>query len=61
MVFFSSCASVKYHAELLNYIDIPVKVGEGGSQSQCSLHSVPNVAVQLVLWSGCVVVLALVA
>ena len=26
MVFFSSCASVKYHAELLNYIDIPVKV-----------------------------------
>lgn len=26
MVFFSSCASVKYHAELLNYIDVPVKV-----------------------------------
>mmetsp|Transcript_26842 Transcript_26842/g.75037 ORF Transcript_26842/g.75037 Transcript_26842/m.75037 type:complete len:460 (-) Transcript_26842:44-1423(-) len=25
MVFFSSCNSVKYHAELLNYIDIPVK------------------------------------
>ena len=24
MVFFSSCNSVKYHAELLNYIDIPV-------------------------------------
>ena len=24
MVFFSSCASVKYHAELLNYIDVPV-------------------------------------
>ena len=27
MVFFSSCASVKYHAEMLNYIDVPVKVG----------------------------------
>ena len=26
MVFFSSCASVKYHAELLNYINVPVKV-----------------------------------
>ena len=26
MVFFSSCASVKYHGELLNYIDVPVKV-----------------------------------
>lgn len=24
MVFFSSCASVKYHQELLNYIDVPV-------------------------------------
>lgn len=24
VVFFSSCNSVKYHAELLNYIDIPV-------------------------------------
>ncbi len=24
MVFFSSCNSVKFHAELLNYIDIPV-------------------------------------
>lgn len=24
IVFFSSCNSVKYHAELLNYIDIPV-------------------------------------
>lgn len=24
IVFFSTCASVKYHAELLNYIDIPV-------------------------------------
>ena len=26
MVFFSSCAAVKYHSELLNYIDVPVKV-----------------------------------
>lgn len=25
MVFFSSCNSVKYHHELLNYIDIPVQ------------------------------------
>lgn len=24
VVFFSSCNSVKYHAELLNYIDVPV-------------------------------------
>ncbi len=24
IVFFSSCDSVKYHAELLNYIDVPV-------------------------------------
>jgi hypothetical protein len=24
VVFFSSCNSVKYHGELLNYIDIPV-------------------------------------
>ena len=25
MVFFSTCSAVKYHAELFNYIDIPVK------------------------------------
>ena len=25
IVFFSSCASVKYHAELLNYVDVPVR------------------------------------
>ncbi|PSC68006.1 ATP-dependent RNA helicase HAS1 [Micractinium conductrix] len=29
MVFFSSCNSVKFHAELLNYIDIPVKAIHG--------------------------------
>lgn len=28
MVFFSSCNSVKYHSELLNYIDIPVSSSE---------------------------------
>jgi ATP-dependent RNA helicase DDX18/HAS1 len=25
IVFFSSCAAVKYHAELLNYVDVPVR------------------------------------
>ena len=25
MVFFSSCASVKYHSDLLNYVDVPAK------------------------------------
>uniref|UniRef100_A0A6S8JSP1 ATP-dependent RNA helicase n=1 Tax=Dunaliella tertiolecta TaxID=3047 RepID=A0A6S8JSP1_DUNTE len=34
MVFFSSCASVKYHAELLNYIDIPVKDIHGKQKQQ---------------------------
>lgn len=29
MVFFSSCNSVKFHSELLNYIDIPVKAIHG--------------------------------
>lgn len=33
MVFFSSCNSVKYHAELLNYIDVPV-VDIHGRQKQ---------------------------
>ena len=33
MVFFSSCHSVKYHAELLNYIDVPV-VDIHGKQKQ---------------------------
>ena len=36
MVFLSSCNSVKFHAELLNYIDIPVMDihvrGEGGRE-----------------------------
>ena len=35
MVFLSSCNSVKFHAELLNYIDIPVMdihVREGGRE-----------------------------
>jgi hypothetical protein len=34
MVFFSSCASVKYHGELLNYIDIPVKDIHGKQKQQ---------------------------
>ncbi|XP_056611437.1 ATP-dependent RNA helicase DDX18 [Triplophysa dalaica] len=33
MVFFSSCMSVKYHYELLNYIDLPV-MGIHGKQKQ---------------------------
>ena len=33
MVFFSSCNSVKYHTELLNYIDVPVQ-GIHGHQKQ---------------------------
>ena len=34
MVFFSSCASVKYHAELLNYIDMSVKDIHGKQKQQ---------------------------
>jgi len=34
MVFFSSCAAVKYHADLLNYIDIPVKDIHGKQKQQ---------------------------
>jgi len=34
MVFFSSCSSVKYHAELLNYIDLPVKDIHGKQKQQ---------------------------
>ncbi|CAD5209459.1 unnamed protein product [Bursaphelenchus xylophilus] len=34
MVFFSSCASVKYHAELLNYIDLPVMAIHGKQKQQ---------------------------
>ena len=34
MVFFSSCNSVKYHGELLNYIDIPVKDIHGKQKQQ---------------------------
>ena len=33
-MFFSSCAAVKYHAELLNYIDIPVKDIHGKQKQQ---------------------------
>ena len=34
MVFFSSCNAVKYHGELLNYIDIPVKDIHGKQKQQ---------------------------
>lgn len=34
MVFFSSCNSVKYHSELLNYIDIPVMDIHGKQKQQ---------------------------
>jgi len=34
MVFFSSCNSVKYHAELLNYIDVPVMDIHGKQKQQ---------------------------
>mmetsp|Transcript_13569 Transcript_13569/g.39288 ORF Transcript_13569/g.39288 Transcript_13569/m.39288 type:complete len:722 (-) Transcript_13569:290-2455(-) len=34
MVFFSSCNAVKFHAELLNYIDIPVKDIHGKQKQQ---------------------------
>eukprot|EP01091_Cochliopodium_minus_P010493 TRINITY_DN2791_c0_g1_i1.p1 TRINITY_DN2791_c0_g1~~TRINITY_DN2791_c0_g1_i1.p1 ORF type:complete len:518 (+),score=164.59 TRINITY_DN2791_c0_g1_i1:223-1776(+) len=34
MVFFSSCKSVKYHAELMNYIDIPVMDIHGKQKQQ---------------------------
>jgi ATP-dependent RNA helicase DDX18/HAS1 len=34
MVFFSSCNSVKYHAELLNYIDVPVLDIHGKQKQQ---------------------------
>ena len=34
MVFFSSCNSVKFHAELLNYIDLPVMDIHGRQKQQ---------------------------
>ena len=49
MVFFSSCNSVKYHSELLNYIDIPVMdihVSAGMSTN----FSEPSVASVLLLF-----------
>lgn len=38
IVFFSSCNSVKYHAELLNYIDVPVL----DLHVSCFLHPLRN-------------------
>ena len=34
MVFFSSCNSVKFHSELLNYVDVPVKDIHGKQKQQ---------------------------
>lgn len=34
MVFFSSCASVKFHSDLLNYVDVPVKDIHGKQKQQ---------------------------
>ena len=34
MVFFSSCAAVKFHHELLNYIDLPVACIHGKQKQQ---------------------------
>ncbi|KRX64016.1 putative ATP-dependent RNA helicase pitchoune [Trichinella sp. T9] len=34
MVFFSSCASVKYHSDLLNYIEVPVASIHGKQKQQ---------------------------
>lgn len=39
MVFFSSCNSVKYHSELLNYIDIPVMDIHGKQKQAVSAES----------------------
>ncbi len=41
MVFMSSCSAVKYHAELLNYIDIPV-LDIHGKQKQAKRTSTFN-------------------
>lgn len=38
IVFFSSCRSVKYHAELLNYIDVPVLDLHVCFLYRCSFH-----------------------
>ena len=39
IVFFSSCDSVKYHAELLNYIDVPVlDLHVSASRPYCISH-----------------------
>ena len=53
MVFFSSCNSVKYHSELLNYIDIPV--GGRASRQAGGRESGPAIAPsrQSVCWQLC--------
>ena len=42
MVFFSSCAAVKFHSELLNYIDMPVKDIHGKQKQVPSCCSRPS-------------------
>ena len=39
IVFFSSCACVKYHAELLNYIDLPVLPLHGKQKQQARTNT----------------------
>lgn len=39
IVFFSSCNSVKYHAELMNYIDVPVLELHVSAQKPESIHN----------------------
>ncbi|OCH86132.1 hypothetical protein OBBRIDRAFT_259484 [Obba rivulosa] len=43
VVSFSSCNSVKYHAELLNYINVPV-LGRHVSPLICAIHLLPVIA-----------------
>jgi ATP-dependent RNA helicase DDX18/HAS1 len=46
VVFFSSCNSVKYHAELLNYIDVPVMdLHVWGSLSHSFSNGIPDTPV----------------
>merc|ERR1712029_179628 len=41
MVFFSSCLSVKFHHELLNYIDLPVMCIPGKQKQTKRTHVLP--------------------
>jgi len=39
MVFFSSCNSVKFHTDMLNYVDIPVLGIHGKNKQQKRLNT----------------------